>query len=70
MFGREADGLAPAILADFATDQQLMIPMRPNNRSINLSNAVSIVVYEMWRQQGFAGAAGSGTVEESRHPTD
>jgi len=37
-------------------ERQLMIPMRPGNRSLNLSNAVALVVYEAWRQNGFAGA--------------
>jgi tRNA (cytidine/uridine-2'-O-)-methyltransferase len=35
----------------------LKLPMRPDNRSLNLSNSVAVVVYEAWRQQGFAGAA-------------
>ncbi len=37
--------------------QRLRLPMRPDNRSLNLSNAVAVVVYEAWRQQGFAGGA-------------
>ncbi len=68
VFGREADGLSEAVLAEFAPEQRLHIPMRPENRSINLANAVSIVVYEAWRQLGFDGAA-PGTFEESRRPS-
>ncbi|BBI65323.1 hypothetical protein HSBAA_66290 [Vreelandella sulfidaeris] len=37
-------------------EHKLRLPMQPNNRSLNLSNAVAIVSYEAWRQQGFAGA--------------
>jgi tRNA (cytidine/uridine-2'-O-)-methyltransferase len=65
VFGRESDGLPPAVLDDIAPDHQLMIPMRAGNRSINLANAVSIVVYEAWRQHDFAGSA-TGTFAESR----
>ena len=48
-------GLPGAILAEFAPDARLRIPMRPDVRSLNLSNAVAIAVYEAWRQAGFAG---------------
>ena len=65
VFGCEADGLPPAVLDAFAPGDRLKIPMRPFNRSINLANAVSIVVYEAWRQHDFAGSA-SGTFDESR----
>ncbi len=57
VFGCETKGLPAAVLADFAATQRLHLPMRPNNRSLNLSNAVAITVYEAWRQLGFAGAA-------------
>jgi tRNA (cytidine/uridine-2'-O-)-methyltransferase len=53
VFGREADGLPDAILAEFSPATRLMLPMRPGNRSLNVSNAVAVVVYEAWRQQGF-----------------
>jgi len=56
VFGCESSGLPPAVLAGFAPAQQLAIPMRPGVRSLNLSNAVAVTVYEAWRQQGFAGA--------------
>lgn len=57
LFGPERDGLGPGLLADIPADQHVRIPMRPGNRSLNLANAVAIVVYEAWRQDGFAGAA-------------
>jgi tRNA (cytidine/uridine-2'-O-)-methyltransferase len=57
VFGSETKGLAPALLASFATAQRLRLPMQPNNRSLNLSNTVAVVVYEAWRQHGYAGGA-------------
>ena len=54
LFGAETRGLPPAVLAELRPDQVLGIPMRPGNRSLNLSNAVALVVYEAWRQQDFA----------------
>ena len=56
VFGREEDGLSTDVLASFATDDVLRLPMRPNNRSLNLANACAVVVYETWRQMGFIGA--------------
>jgi len=56
LFGAETRGLPAAALALVPAERQLMIPMRPGNRSLNLSNAVALVVYEAWRQNGFAGA--------------
>jgi len=56
VFGTERTGLAPDVLAGFDATQRLSIPMMPNNRSLNLANAVAIVVYEAWRQRGFPGA--------------
>lgn len=56
IFGSETKGLGPARLAEFGPDQRVRIPMRPDNRSLNLSNAVAIVVYEAWRQFGYEGA--------------
>ena len=53
VFGPEAAGLPEAILAGFAPDARLRLPMREGNRSLNLSNTVAVVVYEAWRQQGF-----------------
>jgi len=53
VFGSETAGLPPAIVDEFAADARLRIPMRPGVRSLNLSNAVAVAVYEAWRQQGF-----------------
>ena len=54
VFGSETRGLDPALRARFAADRLLRLPMRPGNRSLNLSNAVAVVVYEAWRQLGYA----------------
>jgi tRNA (cytidine/uridine-2'-O-)-methyltransferase len=56
LFGAETRGLPAGALARVPPERQLMIPMRPGNRSLNLSNAVALVLYEAWRQNGFAGA--------------
>jgi tRNA (cytidine/uridine-2'-O-)-methyltransferase len=56
LFGPETRGLPPEILEELPAEQRLRIPMLPNNRSLNLSNATAIIVYEAWRQLGFAGA--------------
>jgi tRNA (cytidine/uridine-2'-O-)-methyltransferase len=55
MFGPETRGLPDEALGLMAGDRKLRIPMLHNSRSLNLSNAVSIVVYEAWRQIGFRG---------------
>jgi tRNA (cytidine/uridine-2'-O-)-methyltransferase len=55
LFGPETRGLPPAMLAVAGPDRCLSIPMRAENRSINLSNAVALVIFEAWRQTGFAG---------------
>ena len=55
VFGREADGLPSPILEAFAPQMRLRLPMRPGNRSVNLSNAVAVAVFEAWRQLGFSG---------------
>ena len=56
VFGRETAGLPTDVLSEFPATQRIRVPMQPNSRSLNLSNAVAIVVYEAWRQQGYAGA--------------
>jgi len=55
LLGPETRGLPTAVLDDLPTDQIVRIPMRPDNRSLNLSNAASVLLYEAWRQQGFEG---------------
>ena len=55
VFGSETKGLEPALRESFPISQRIRLPMRPNNRSLNLSNAVAVVVFEAWRQNGFAG---------------
>ncbi|AKZ61827.1 rRNA methylase [Herbaspirillum hiltneri N3] len=57
VFGAETRGLAPELRESFPTAQRIRLPMRPDNRSLNLSNTVAVVVYEAWRQNGFAGGA-------------
>ncbi len=56
LFGPETRGLPLEVLESLPPENRLRIPMLPNNRSLNLANAVSIIVYEAWRQQGFDGA--------------
>jgi tRNA (cytidine/uridine-2'-O-)-methyltransferase len=56
VFGSETSGLPADLLEAFAPQQRLRLPMRPGQRSLNLSNAVAVTVFEAWRQQGFAGA--------------
>lgn len=53
VFGSETQGLPPALREGFAPPQRLRLPMRSGQRSLNLSNAVAVVTYEAWRQQGF-----------------
>ncbi len=55
MFGNETRGLAPALRESFVADRRLRLPLRAGNRSLNLSNAVAVVVYEAWRQNDFDG---------------
>ena len=57
LFGRESAGLPPAVRESIAPAQRLRLPMLPEQRSLNLSNAVAVVVFEAWRQCGFAGSA-------------
>ena len=56
VFGSETRGLASALRDSFAPAQRLRLPMRAGQRSLNLSNAVAVTVFEAWRQNGFAGA--------------
>lgn len=54
VFGPETRGLPDKLLSSTRIDAVVRIPMQKNNRSMNLANAVAIIVYEAWRQQGFA----------------
>lgn len=55
VFGNESAGLPAELLADIAPERRVRLPMRPGQRSLNLSNAVAVVVFEAWRQQGYQG---------------
>lgn len=55
VFGPESRGLPPELLEAFPSEQRLRLPMLPERRSVNLSNAVAVMVYEAWRQQDFSG---------------
>ena len=57
VFGPETKGLSQGQLEEFPTDMRLRLPMLAGNRSLNLSNAVAVVIFEAWRQIGFRGAA-------------
>lgn len=57
VFGSETRGLEQAFLNQLDASQVVRIPMRASNRSMNLSNSVAVVVFEAWRQHGFAGGA-------------
>lgn len=57
LFGPETRGLPEDVLALVPEGQRLRLPMRPGNRSLNLSNAVAVVAFEAWRQIGFTGGA-------------
>lgn len=56
LFGPETRGLPQSLLDGMAEEQLLRLPMQPQSRSLNLSNAAAVFVYEAWRQLGFAGA--------------
>jgi tRNA (cytidine/uridine-2'-O-)-methyltransferase len=53
IFGSETKGLANELRESFPAQQRLRLPMRPDNRSLNLSNSVAVAVFEAWRQLGF-----------------
>ena len=57
LFGSETAGLPQAVLDAIPAAQRLRLPMRPDNRSLNLSNTVAVMVFEAWRQHGFDGGA-------------
>jgi tRNA (cytidine/uridine-2'-O-)-methyltransferase len=55
LFGRETSGLPRELVAGWPADRRIRLPMVPGNRSLNLSNAVAVVVFEAWRQLGYRG---------------
>ncbi len=57
VFGSETRGLAPEFRNSFPNEQRIRLPMQAGNRSLNLSNAVAVTVFEAWRQQGYAGGS-------------
>ncbi len=57
VFGCETSGLPEVLRETFPTSQRVRLPMRPEQRSLNLSNAVAVTVFEAWRQNGYAGGA-------------
>jgi tRNA (cytidine/uridine-2'-O-)-methyltransferase len=57
LFGRETTGLSRELLAGWPAERLIRLPMVPGNRSLNLSNAVAVVIFEAWRQLGFPGGA-------------
>ena len=57
VFGNETAGLSDSMRDRFAAGQTIRLPMRPGNRSLNLSNAVAVVVFEAWRQASYAGGS-------------
>ncbi len=57
IFGSETAGLPAALRESFAPAQRVRLPLRPGQRSLNLSNAVAVAVFEAWRQNGYAGGS-------------
>lgn len=57
LFGPETRGLPPEVLGSYPEEHRLRIPMVPGSRSLNLSNAVAVALFEAWRQQAFHGGA-------------
>ena len=56
VFGQETAGLPAEIMDEFSAGRRVWLPMQPNNRSLNLSNSVAVMVFEAWRQNNFAGS--------------
>ena len=56
IFGRESLGLDDKLIEKILPANRIRIPMAPSNRSLNLSNAVAVLVFEIWRQLGFSGS--------------
>jgi tRNA (cytidine/uridine-2'-O-)-methyltransferase len=55
VFGCETSGLPAEVIAEFPFERRLRLPMLPGQRSLNLSNAVAVIIFEAWRQRGFDG---------------
>jgi len=74
LFGRETLGLPAGVLARFPAERVLRLPMLPGNRSVNLSNAAAVVVFEAWRQNGFddrlAGVGGGDSPLRGQSPSN
>lgn len=68
LFGPETRGLPEDLLGSLAPERRLRIPMQPGNRSMNLSNAVAVVLFEAWRQGRFLGAAAAPSESPSAEP--
>ncbi len=66
VFGCETAGLPPPIMAGFPAERRLRLPMLPGQRSLNLSNAVAVTVFEAWRQNGFDGACDPAPLHAKR----
>ncbi len=69
LFGPESRGLPAAVLDTLAPSQRLYLPMQPGNRSLNLSNAVAVAAFEVWRQQAYRGAAVPATALAADQPS-
>ena len=57
VFGSESAGLPPAVRAEFPPERLVRLPLLPGQRSLNLSNAVAVAVFEAWRVNGYAGGS-------------
>ena len=66
LFGPESRGLPQEVLDSIPAERQVYIPQQPGMRSLNLSNAVAVAVYEVWRQSGFVGAAEATSAAEQQ----
>ena len=65
VFGPETRGLPAAVLEQFPEAQKVRLPMQEGSRSLNLSNAAAVMIYEAWRQIGFDGALAKSTTPET-----
>lgn len=70
VFGSETAGLSETVRQDIGQENWLRLPMLPTSRSLNLSNSVAITLFEVWRQQGFAGDTGQSIGYDNLVPYD